>query len=220
MRWTLFLVLLPLMVFGQPAGSPESPVDLQHEPHHHLVFENEFVRAWDTLIPAKQSTLWHTHSNNNVVLTLSDADVRVETVGADPAETHPKLGDVGFRKATYTHRTMSIGSTDFRNMAIEILFNPEAKPDTAKDASAAIDNEQVRVYRVSLAPGESTGMKTRNGAGLLVAITPGDLEITETKMESVSLKASDLRWRSKTVSQAIKNTGTTQFEAVDIELKQ
>ena len=87
----LMLILMSKNIFSgsTPAGTQESPVELQNEPHHHLKFENKYVRVWDTLIPAQEATLWHIHSHNNVVLTLGDANVRVETVGADPAVSNP-----------------------------------------------------------------------------------------------------------------------------------
>jgi hypothetical protein len=219
----LMLILVSANIFSDsmPMGTQESPVELQNEPHHHLKFENKYVRVWDTLIPAHEATLWHVHSHNNVVLTLGDANVRVETVGADPAESQPKLGDVGFRKAPYTHRTMSVGETPFHNMAIEILALPNAVESPVEEGrNPLIDNEQVRIYRISLAPGESTGMQTDPLSGLLVAITSAEVETQEKgKPESTSFHAADVRWRDKALTYSIKNVGTTRFEAVDIELK-
>jgi hypothetical protein len=128
----LILTLTDAAVFSQKAacGTPGAPVELSNEPHHHLKFENEYVRVWDTMIPANDATLWHRHSNDNVVITLGDANVRVETVGTAPAESQPKFGDVGFRKASYVHRTMSIGTAPFHNMAIEILKSPPSDPQS------------------------------------------------------------------------------------------
>ncbi len=205
-----------------PSGTPESPVELQNEPHHHLKFENKYIRAWDTMIPAGEATLWHIHSNNNIVLTLSDAGVRVETVGGEPAESQVKLGDTGFRKAPYVHRTMSIGATAFHNMAIEILASPSVASEQPREnaRTPVIDNEQVRIYRISLAPGESTGMQTDLLPGLLVAMTSGDVELSEkSTTESATLAAADVRWHDDAITRSIKNAGKTRFEAVDIELK-
>ena len=221
----LMLILMSTNIFpgSTPTGTQESPVELQNEPHHHLKFENKYVRVWDTLIPAHEATLWHIHSHNNVVLTLGDASVRVETVGVDPTESQPKLGDVGFRKAPYTHRTMSVGATPFHNMAIEILALPHGQENPVEEGrKPLIDNEQVRIYRISLAPGESTGMQTDLLPGLLVAMTSGDLESMENdkaETNSISLAAADVQWRDGTITRSIKNAGKSRFEAVDIELK-
>jgi hypothetical protein len=221
----MMLILVSANIFSEstPTGTQVSPVELQNEPHHHLKFENKYVRVWDTLIPAHEATLWHVHSHDNVVLTLGDASVRVETVGADPAESQPKLGDVGFRKAPYTHRTMSVGATPFHNMAIEILALPNAGENPVEEGrNPLIDNEQVRIYRISLAPGESTGMQTDLLPGLVIAMTAGDLELTkkdQPETKAISFTAADVHWREKTITRSIKNIGTSRFEAVDIELK-
>src|SRR6185436_2296343 len=130
----------------------------------------------------------------------------------------PKLGDVGFRKAPFTHRTMSTGATPFHNMAIEILAS--AKKNGTMDAGRTplIDNEQVRVFRISLAPGESTGMQINSLPGLFVAITSGDVEIlhtNQTNSKTDHLKAADVQWHEKPVTRSIRNTGKARFEAVD-----
>ena len=224
----LIFIMLSVNTFSQssPPGTEKSPVEIQNEPRHHLKFENKFVRIWDALIPAGGATLWHIHSKDNVVLTLSDAHVRIETVGAAPVETQAKAGDVAFRKAPYVHRTMSIGATPFHNIAIEILAShnsgnsSQTKAETGQ--TAVIDNERVRVYKISIGPGESTGMQTLPAASLQVALTPGRIETVkkdESKPVQKSISAGDLTWRENDVTRSIKNVGTTRFEAVDIELK-
>src|SRR5262245_61835809 len=40
------------------SNSPQSPVELSGERHHHPKFENEFVRIWDVTVPAGEATLW------------------------------------------------------------------------------------------------------------------------------------------------------------------
>jgi quercetin dioxygenase-like cupin family protein len=230
-RALLFLSILTLsaaVISSQKAlpGTPQSPVELRNEPHHHLKYENGYVRVWDTLIPAGQSTLWHRHENDNVVITLGDASVRVETVGAATVESQVKVGDVGFRKATYVHRTMSVGDTPFHNMAIEILKSPTsdslAKVKQLIGREPVIDNDRVRVYKLSLAPGESTGMHTHLLPGIGITIAPAEIELqTQGKQGSKRIKVGvgDVRWRPGAVTHSVKNIGKTRFEAVDIELK-
>src|ERR1043165_1165277 len=135
------------------SGTAESPVELKNEPHHRLRFENDYVRVWDTFIPAGDATLWHRHVNDNVAITLDDANVRVETVGAETVETQFKRGGAVFRKAPYVHRTTSIGKMPFHNLAIEILKSPRKSrnlPELREQipSEPIIDNEIVRVYQV------------------------------------------------------------------------
>ncbi|HVS80862.1 MAG TPA: amidohydrolase family protein [Pyrinomonadaceae bacterium] len=218
---------LRTQIKSRGSGSADSPVEISGEPRHHPKFENEFVRIWDVTVPPGDVTLWHVHRNDNVVVTFGDASLRIETVGAAPAESQLKFGDVGFRKATYVHRAINIGTTPFHNFTIEILKSPPGpqslSPRTGQTSRQPIlENERVRVYRLSLAPGESTEIHTHLLSGLGVAITTGEIEvITEgrDKPDRLKLPAGDLRWRAGAVTHSIKNVGKTRFEAIDIELK-
>lgn len=203
-----------------------SPVAITNEPHHRLKFENEYLRVWDTLIPAGDATLWHRHDHDNVVINLSDAAIRVENAGAGPSENQVKFGEVGFRKSSYIHRVMTIGATPFHNMAIEILRSPPTPNISGTVAPMGrvpiIDNDRVRVYRLSLHPGEATGMHTHLLSGLGVFMTAAEV-IVETpggeKPQRSKPQAGDVLWRAGAVTHSIRNVGKTRLEAVDIELK-
>ena len=153
--------------------------------------------------------------------------MRIETVGAAPLETEAKLGDVAFRKAPYVHRTMSIGTTAFHNIAIEILASPgkSANPSQTNEKTGRtpmIDNERVRVYKISLGPGESTGMQTYPALDLHVAFTASKIESLrkgQNKPTNNTVSAGEFSWQQDGVTRSIKNVGTTRFEAVEIELK-
>src|SRR5437588_10576030 len=115
----LAFALVPNGSWSQTNNSPQSPVEIKGEAHHHPKFENAFVRVLDVTVPAGDATLWHVHRNDNVVVTLSGAHLRLEKVGAPITEVEWKTGDVNFGKATYTHRAINIGATSFRNLTIE-----------------------------------------------------------------------------------------------------
>src|SRR5438128_12456959 len=113
---SLLMLLLPIAIAPiavSQSNSPQSPVEISGEPRHHPKFENEFVRIWDVTVPAGDATLWHAHRNDNVVVTLAGASLRIETVGATTAEVEWNFGDVKFGKATYVHRAMNMGTTPF-----------------------------------------------------------------------------------------------------------
>src|SRR5437763_8808379 len=83
------------------SNSPQSPAEISGEAHHHPKFENEFVRIWDVTVSAAEATLWHIHRNDNVVVTLGDANLRLESGTAPATEALWKFGEVRFAKATY-----------------------------------------------------------------------------------------------------------------------
>src|SRR6266513_2757283 len=160
----LAFVLVPTRTRSQ-SNSPQSPVEISGEPRHHPNFENEFVRVLDVTVPAGDATLWHVHRNDNVVVTLGTASLRLEKVDAPTVEVLWKVGDVNFGKATYIHRAINIGSTPFHNLTIELLKSPLGPPGVPTQTGQAsrqpiLENERVRVYRVTLEPGQSTTMHT------------------------------------------------------------
>src|SRR5436309_1042473 len=209
-----------------PSGTADSPVEISGEPRHHPKFENEFVRVLDVTVPVGDATLWHVHRNDNVVVTLGGASLRLEKVGAPTVEVQWKTGDVNFGKATYTHRAINIGTTSFHNLTIELLKSPAGSSLASglKEPIARppiLENERVRVYRVSLEPGQSMTMHTHLLPGLGIAVTAGELEVTtagKATPDRLTLPIGDVRWRAGAVTHQIKNLGQTRIELVDIEL--
>jgi quercetin dioxygenase-like cupin family protein len=219
------LILLPIIVVSQ-SNSPQNPVEIKGEPRHHPKFENEFVKIWDVTVPGGDATLWHAHRNDNVVVTLAPAKLHIETLGRDPVDAEWKFGEVRFSKATYIHRAMNVGNTSFHNLTIELLkpsaanSNPSPLPKES-GREPILENERVRVFRLSLAPGESAPMHNHPLPGLAIAITGGELEMTveKGKPERLKLAETEVRWRAGAVTHSIKNVGQTRFEGVDIEFK-
>ena len=218
----LTLVFFPLLTVSQ-SNSPQNPVEISGEPRHHPKFENEYVRIWDVTVPAGDTTLWHAHRNDNVVVSFGDVNLRIETLGSDTVETEWKSGEVRFTKATYVHRAMNIGKTDFHNFTIELLKAPAGATLTKEPGrEPVIDNERVRVFRVSLAPGQSGPMHTHTVPVMAIALTAADLELTtkgKDKPERVSRPMGNVLWRSEPVTHSVKNVGKTNYEGVDIEFK-
>jgi quercetin dioxygenase-like cupin family protein len=221
------LLLLATVSFAtlSQSNSPQAPVEIKGEAHHHPKFENDFVRIWDVTVPGGEATLWHIHRNDNVVITLAGANLRLENASGAPVEAQWKFGDVRFAKATYTHRAINIGVTPFHNLTIELLnpsasaFQDSAPPNEAGRAPV-FENDRVRAYRLSLAPGEVIGTHTHPFPGVVVTLTAGEIEVTaDGKSVRHPVKENDVSWRAGGVTHSIRNVGKTTFEAVDIELK-
>ena len=217
-----FLAAIPFSVWSQ-SNSPQNPVEISGEPRHHPKFENEYVRIWDVTVPAGDTTLWHAHRNDNVVVSFGDVNLRIETLGSDTVERPWKFGEVRFTKATYVHRAKNIGQTDFHNFTIELLKSP-AGATLTKEAGRepVIENERIRVFRVSLEPGQSGPMHTHTVPILAIALTAAELEVTtkgKAEPERVTRPLGNVLWRPEPVTHSIKNVSKTKYEGVDIEFK-
>lgn len=216
------LAVIPVAALSQQ-NSPQNPVEISGEPRHHPKFENEFLRVWDVTVPGGDATLWHAHRNDNVVVTLAPAKLHIETLGRDPVDAEWKFGEVRFSPATYIHRAMNVGTEAFHNLTIELLkpapANPPALPDEP-GLKPVLENDRVRVYRDSLAPGDAIPTHTHPVAGLVVTITAAEIEVTANgKAVRHPVKADDVSWQAAGTTHSIKNVGPTRLEAVNIELK-
>lgn len=217
-------LLLPIMSFTASAGSP---VPVEKEPRHRLEYGNRYVRVFDVLIPAGDSTLFHTHVNDGVGLKLTDAHIRDEALDGESEDLHVARGDVSFsyRPRPLTHRVSNIGKTPFRNIFVEVLRTagePSLAPlqALATGRTLVVENERVRVSRQVLAPGESLDMH-RHARSVGVAITPGaiSIEVAGETARTVTFEPGDTRWHPGGTVHSWKNVGAAPFEAVEIELK-
>jgi beta-alanine degradation protein BauB len=105
-------------------GTESDPVPVEREPHHHLVFANQYVRVMEVIVPVGEMTLFHKHSLDNVAVLLSDTTLKNQAPGEDWTERPVTQGSVGFRAGTktpYTHRIMNTGTTTFHVLDVQIL---------------------------------------------------------------------------------------------------
>jgi quercetin dioxygenase-like cupin family protein len=105
-------------------GTADDPVPVEQEPHHRVVFENQYVRVLDVVLPAGETTLFHRHSIDNVPIILTGADNRTQFAGKDWTPTPAKAGSVGFipgEAKPYVHRINNQGQTTYHVIDVEIL---------------------------------------------------------------------------------------------------
>jgi quercetin dioxygenase-like cupin family protein len=214
--------LVPLMALLL-APSAQSPVPVASEPRHHLKFENQYVRVFDVVVPPGDATLFHTHTNDYAFVSIGDANLKAEVAGNPPGDLVLKDGEVRFTKGVITHRVTNISKAPFRNITVEVLSSPGGKPDDRQipGHTPVLENERVRVERVILEPGQSTGMHEHTLSGLGVAISSGKIIIESPgqKAQTVEFKPGEFRWHTGAMTHKLTNTGKSRFEAVDIEWK-
>lgn len=116
------------MPVPRPGGSATAltePVPVDKEPHHHFVFQNQYVRVLDVLFPVGETSLFHTHSNDNVGIPISGDKTQSQPAGGEWSEVQDvKPGNPGFRKArgqAYTHRVRSAGKLPFHVIDVEVF---------------------------------------------------------------------------------------------------
>ena len=107
----------------QPITGETVPVEL--EPHHHVLFRNQYVCVLDVQIPPGESLFFHKHSYDNLSVRISGGLIQNQMEGSEwPAPQEVKPGAVVFAEASrkpYTHRVKNLGTSMYHVIDIELL---------------------------------------------------------------------------------------------------
>ncbi|MEK6302547.1 MAG: hypothetical protein AABO41_17690 [Acidobacteriota bacterium] len=211
------LVLLPV--------AAQAPVPVANEPRHHLKFENQYVRVFDVVVPPGDTTLFHTHSNDYLFVSIGDATLKAEVMGGQPGDLIAKDGDSRFTKAPITHRVTNVGKDVFRNITIEVLKSPGiaagAHAHEIPGHTLVLDNDRLHVERVVIEPGKSIPTHTHHQSGLGVCVSAAEIQIESPgqKPRTVKFAPGAFQWSDGPVTHSMKNIGKTRFEAIHIDWK-
>src|SRR5262245_46946610 len=160
-RMAVVLMAATVTVWAQEAAIP-----VDQEPHHKIVFKNDFVRVIDATFPPGYVTLNHSHDVDNVAITIA--------TGREVAEPG-RIGRAGFSKGGYSHRVTNSGPAIMRFIAVEILKTDRPSSPAAQlpNHTIELENDRVRVYRVKLGPGESLASHSHTAGWLEVTVAGG-----------------------------------------------
>jgi hypothetical protein len=180
------LVATPVMAVVALSAQTPAVVPVEREPQHREVFRNAVLAVLDVRFPAGYTSLFHTHSNDNVSVRIETGPTRTEVVGGDTTETTALVGRVVFNSATppYTHRVINLGTTPIRILDIEILATaPTATtlaPDDLAGHNVIVDNARVRISRIVLDTNEHLTVHTHPRGWLTATVRgwPGPGEFT------------------------------------------
>ena len=118
----LFLVLS--MAAQAPAPTPAA-VPLREEPHHHLVFENSYVRAYYVEVTPHESTLQHRHDLSYFGVLLSGGPA-TNAPAAAATQQSPESPRAIFSPGGISHTVGNPADVPFRNVTVELL-HPQGK---------------------------------------------------------------------------------------------
>jgi hypothetical protein len=121
MRLFLIAAILCLGGWQQNATAQMNSVPVASEPQHHLIFQNEYARAYYVEVPAHQATLLHQHDLPYMAVALGPADITNAVQGK--SEVHLTLtdGQVLYSKGGFAHIARADTGLPFRNITVEFL---------------------------------------------------------------------------------------------------
>ncbi len=206
------------------ARAQEPIVPIEQEPRHVLKFANRQVRFFDVQLPPGYRSAWHTHLHDGIFVTIEPSETSAQDLGGEPATRPPrKVGEttfIGYTDKPKAHRVANLGAAVYHVTDTEIhagcgRYAPV--PDGAGQV-LILENERVRVTRITLAPGAQIPLHA--ACGLLVAVTEGELGfVSGGPRERMSARPADFKWRESFAPVLLINEGQTPFQAVDIVVK-
>ena len=213
-------------VLGQGAPTPDMQVPAIREPHHFVKLDNKYARILDVTVEPFSGTLYHIHENPYFWISIGPAMLRGQTLGArEIINIEPVDAEVRYSPAL-THRVGNIGASPFRNITVQIQSRDDVSPPgpvlaspkpTGYQTAPALDNELVRVERLILEPGQSTGRYTLPRSGVLIAAHDGVISVDRAQAGThrVEMKAGEFEWHTGPTTHTITNVGKTRFEAIE-----
>jgi len=184
------IVLGPAFAFAQSTAAPE--VEITAEPSHHLVLENDYVRAFSVSVAPHAATLMHRHRHDYVFVTLGDARISNEVEGKDPVEAVLSDGATRFTAGNFSHIARNLGDTPFHNVTIELLQDEKQRgsaglweKDSGEESSLGWNRkilfvkDGVRVSQVGLDSKAMLPKGHHEGPLLLVAVNGFELGVSK-----------------------------------------
>lgn len=192
--------------------------------------ENEWARVMLVTVNGGHKTPPHDHKMNRVMIYLDPGRQITRTENGQSQDVSWKAGDALWSPASGTHTAEVIADKPVTLFEVEL----KKRGGTSKKVSGELDpvkldpkhyrvqfeNEQVRVLRVKIGPGESAPLHQHSLPRLVVYLTPMDIEVTspDGKTERVTKAAREISFAGA-ARHSEKNAGHGPFEVVVVEFK-
>src|ERR1700730_10051579 len=115
--WFAVICLLPLPLVAQ---APVVPT-MDHEPHHHLVLHNDYVKVFSVLVSPGDSIILHSHDQDTVAIAIGDQLVTVGIPGKPDVQQKNADAQVRLQRSGYVHSTHVDGAAPYHAVAVELM---------------------------------------------------------------------------------------------------
>jgi hypothetical protein len=226
-----------------PDGNP-IPIEPQDEPHHSMLFENEYVRVWDFQLGPQKATPSMVYRNDNVEVAISGGEMEL-TAAPHQAFVGVREVEAGYAKFWYGRRPFQRRNEEtvrtYRSVMVEIKkpsrqtynCNPYdgnciadwdgIPPPLERDKTFAqtLDRDTVRMTDVQVLPKEEWKSHLGSYPYLVVAVSDVDLIDTSNRDDALEFKAPSggVQWAPKSFLGTLKNMSEKTGRFVIIEVK-
>ncbi len=233
MRFVVGVSLIALAcaaVLPALAQSEETAVPVVQASFHVPAMKNEFGTVLIINIPPGRNSGFHIHSQDSFSVNIEAADMTNQNFGSTQV-TPPNRAQIGrilytpyYEEGERTHKATNVGPTHFHNVSFLFAsrtphgFTPSTRPQGYEQLD---DNKRYRAWRLMLQPGQSVPAFKQGAPGLRVIVSGGELTESIPGQPDRGMKPRDgeFFWQDAGVTRAVKNTGTTPLNIVEIEIK-
>ena len=195
---TALIVLAGASLVAQQSGTVDpTAIPVEQEPHHRLGFTNDFVRVIDATLPPLYVSEKHTHSLDNVAVTIQ--------MGSPKGQS--RVGFAGFARGGYSHIITNPNTAPMRFIDVELRAadRGESEDDVEQqNHEVVLSNGRVRVSRVTLEPGATIDEHLHGSGYVTVTIRGGE-------------GAGVWHWHPSGEPASALKSGRTTLEIVEIE---
>lgn len=176
-----------------PSPTPGNPaVSIQDEPHHHLIFENPYVRVYRLEIISPDATLLHRHEVPYIYMSIGKAEFTNAVEGRSEIRLKMSDGQLGYSPGGFAHVIRTVNDTPFYNITIELLHTQGSVRSACANVSegpieACADPQTSSPASASSSDGAPDGVN-KVGASAPAVFTPV-LETDEIVLQSTSFPA-------------------------------
>jgi hypothetical protein len=224
------LAVLVSAVVPVLAQSEDKGVPILQAPFHVPAMKNEYGTVLIINIPPGRNTGYHTHSQDSFSVNIEAADMTNQNLGSTQV-TGPNRAQQGrilftpyYKDGERTHRANNIGQTHFHNVSFLFAsrtphgFTPSTRPQGYEQIE---DNHRFRAWRLALQPGQSVPAFRQGAPGMRVIVSGGELTETVPGQPDRGMKprVGEFFWQEAGVTRAVRNSGTTPLNIVEVELK-
>jgi hypothetical protein len=237
----LALAILSLCFPAVCGAQEQSIVPLKSEPHHHLVFHNDFVNVYNVQVSPHDRVILHRHEVDAIGVMMSDAVITVQSPGKPASHQSVASGQLRLQPAGYVHSTYIDGDVAYRNVTVELLSPQQAPrnlcaaviagpPMNCPGPSAPLDDKtrseepefetnQTRVTLVRILPRQSV-ILDHPGLPELIVVLDVVSVVKDGDVSGRSLEPGDFVWRDSNSSrQAFTNAGEKVARLVTFSFK-
>jgi beta-alanine degradation protein BauB len=227
------LSLAFLLIAVVMAAQTASDVTLTEEPHHHIVFENNYVCVFKVEVAPHDATLMHTHIHDYVFVTLGASEIENDVKDKPPVTLKLRDGEVRFVPGNFSHIARNLADTPFRNVTIGFLQDEVAHkiPPPPWDEDRGLHvftggtqdimfvQDGVRVSEIDLQPGATIPSHHHSGPHLVIAITDLDTRSDTEGQGPIPghLKSGEVKWLPGGYTHTLTNTGKQEAKFVTLE---